>query len=135
MVDASILAAWLLPDEAKLETDALLDRAADKRPCAPDLLHHEFRSLLVKAFWRPRITEADLPLLIRRHEQIRIRNAGPGDVRDVLALALKHRLTPFEAAYLDLALDEALPLASLDQDLRRAVMTEAIAVLPTASSE
>jgi predicted nucleic acid-binding protein len=40
-------------------------------------------------------------------------------VRAVLALALKHHLTPYEAAYLDLALDEALPLASLDKELER----------------
>jgi predicted nucleic acid-binding protein len=133
VVDASILAAWLLPDEAKPDTDALLDRVVEERACAPDLLQHEFRSLLVKAIRRTRIEETDLPLLIRRHEQIGIRSAGPGDVRAVLALSLKHSLTPYDAAYLDLALNEALPLASLDQDLRRAAIKEGIAVLPAAN--
>jgi predicted nucleic acid-binding protein len=48
----------------------------------------------------------------------------------VLALSLKHHLTPYDAAYLDLALDEAMPLASLDKDLRRAAVAEGVPVLP-----
>jgi predicted nucleic acid-binding protein len=81
---------------------------------------------------RKRIADTDLPQLIRRHDQIAIRTAGPGDVRAVLALALalKHHLTPYEAAYLDLALDEALPLASLDKELRRAAVVEGVVLLP-----
>ena len=79
---------------------------------------------------RKRIADTDLPQLIRRHDQIAIRTAGPGDVRAVLALALKHHLTPYEAAYLDLALDEALPLASLDKELRRAAVVEDVVLLP-----
>jgi hypothetical protein len=35
VVDASILAAWLLPDEAKPDTDALLERVIEERPRAP----------------------------------------------------------------------------------------------------
>jgi predicted nucleic acid-binding protein len=135
VIDASILAAWLLPDEARQDTDALLDRVIEERPCAPDLLQHEFRSLLVKAVRRKRVAETDLPLLIRRHDQIAIRIAGPGEVRAVLALALKHHLTPYDTAYLDLALDEALPLASLDKDLRRAAAAEGVALLPPAMPE
>jgi predicted nucleic acid-binding protein len=89
----------------------------------------------VKAVRRTRIAETDLPQLIRRHDQIGIRSAGPGDVRAVLALSLKHQLTPYDAAYLDLALDEALPLASLDKDLRRAAAAEGVPLLPAAMPE
>jgi predicted nucleic acid-binding protein len=85
VVDASILAAWLLPDEVRQDTDALLDRVIEERPCAPDLLQHEFRLLLVKAVRRKRVAETDLLLLIRRHDQIPIRIAGPGEVRAVLS--------------------------------------------------
>jgi predicted nucleic acid-binding protein len=35
-------------------------------------------------------------------------------------LSRKHGLTPYDAAYLDLALDSGLPLATLDEDLARA---------------
>ena len=42
-------------------------------------------------------------------------------ILDVIArLAVDHRLTVYDAAYLDLALREGLPLASLDDRLRTA---------------
>jgi predicted nucleic acid-binding protein len=40
---------------------------------------------------------------------------------DVLAVARREQLTEYDAAYLELALRSALPLATLDQGLRRAV--------------
>ncbi len=39
---------------------------------------------------------------------------------DTIALARAHALSTYDAAYLELALREALPLASLDEKLRRA---------------
>lgn len=38
----------------------------------------------------------------------------------ILALARAHRLTAYDAAYMELAIRRALPLATLDEDLRRA---------------
>jgi predicted nucleic acid-binding protein len=35
----------------------------------------------------------------------------------ILQLAREHRLTEYDAAYLDLAMREGLPLATLDNDL------------------
>jgi predicted nucleic acid-binding protein len=40
--------------------------------------------------------------------------------KDTLTLARNHRLTPYDAAYLELALRLSAPLATLDKDLRRA---------------
>lgn len=39
---------------------------------------------------------------------------------DTLAIARYHRLTPYDAAYLELALRLSAPLATLDKDLHRA---------------
>jgi len=39
---------------------------------------------------------------------------------ETLAIAREHRLTPYDAAYLELALRLSAPLATLDKDLRRA---------------
>jgi predicted nucleic acid-binding protein len=38
----------------------------------------------------------------------------------ILRLSREHGLTAYDAAYLDLALDSSLPLATLDEDLARA---------------
>ena len=41
-----------------------------------------------------------------------------------LRLAIRHELTHYDAAYLELALRRNLPLATLDKDLRRAARAE-----------
>jgi predicted nucleic acid-binding protein len=46
-----------------------------------------------------------------------------------IALARDHRLTAYDAAYLDLARREQLSLASLDDDLRKAGLALGVATL------
>jgi predicted nucleic acid-binding protein len=49
-----------------------------------------------------------------------------------LALAQCHRLTVYDAAYLELAQRTGLPLATLDADLRKAALAERVALVETA---
>ena len=46
-----------------------------------------------------------------------------------LRLTERHRLTLYDAAYLELAMRRGLPLATLDDELRAAANAEAIALL------
>ena len=50
---------------------------------------------------------------------------------DTLALARSHRLTSYDAAYLELALRRGLPLASRDQALQAAARAEGVPLLPS----
>ena len=45
---------------------------------------------------------------------------------DVYELAVKHRLTSYDACYLELARRTALPLASADKDLNKAAKKEGV---------
>ena len=45
-----------------------------------------------------------------------------------MALARKRKLTVYDAAYLELAKREALPLATLDRDLEKAAIAEGVAL-------
>ena len=45
-----------------------------------------------------------------------------------MALARKRKLTVYDAAYLELAKREALPLATLDRDLETAAIAEGVAL-------
>jgi predicted nucleic acid-binding protein len=47
-----------------------------------------------------------------------------------LALAGKHGLTSYDAAYLELALRRGLPLATRDRELRKAARSERVPLLP-----
>lgn len=48
---------------------------------------------------------------------------------DVLAVARQGQLTEYDAAYLELALREAIPLATLDDRLRRAARDAGVSLL------
>jgi predicted nucleic acid-binding protein len=47
----------------------------------------------------------------------------------VFALCRRHRLTSYDAAYLELAMRTGLPLATLDRDLRAAAAAEGVELL------
>ncbi len=49
--------------------------------------------------------------------------------QESLILADRHRLTVYDATYLELALRLSLPLATLDDDLRRAAQDEGVTLL------
>lgn len=51
------------------------------------------------------------------------------DLPRLHALASRNRLTPYDTAYLDLAMRLGLPLATCDSDLRTAAINEGIRVL------
>jgi predicted nucleic acid-binding protein len=47
---------------------------------------------------------------------------------DTLEIARKYRLSAYDAAYLELATRQELPLATLDQDLRKAAKRAGVAI-------
>lgn len=53
----------------------------------------------------------------------------PGEILDLPALAHKHTLTNYDAAYLALAMQLNLPLASNDADLRKAATAVGVAMV------
>ena len=54
--------------------------------------------------------------------------ALPGDDASLMALARKQKLTVYDAAYLELAKRERLPLATLDRALEKAAIAEGVAL-------
>ncbi len=126
IVDASIAAVWLLPDEEHDIAEAAMDRLIRDEAAAPDLLLHEIRSILLIAERRKRIAGDDVLTALIRLQQLPIRIAGGGDDALVVRLARKHQLSAYDAAYLALALTEGAPLATLDRKLQQAAISEAI---------
>ncbi len=130
VIDASVLAAWLLTDEKTPDTDALLERIATDHAIGPDLLWHEIRSVVLTAVRRGRIPENDIDPAFQALAALGVRDAGAGDASYVLRLAQRRNLSSYDATYLALALSERLPLATLDKRLRAAAEAENVAVLP-----
>lgn len=127
VVDASAVAGWFLPDEGGMDPAALL--AGEERVAAPWLLWAELRNVLVVNERRGRIPAGIVEQAVEAVEGLGIEldttPSGPG----VLALARRHRLTVYDALYLELALRARGRLATLDAALRRAAEAEDVAVV------
>jgi predicted nucleic acid-binding protein len=128
VVDASIAAAWVLPDEDNAAADGPLHRMAAEGGVAPGLIWHELRNILLMAARRGRLSEAEVvPSLMRlRRLPLEAVDMAAGGDAGVVALATRHRLTAYDAAYLVLAQNRALPLATADRALRRAADAEGL---------
>lgn len=126
VTDASIAAAWLLPDEEAALADEALDRLADEAACVPHLFWHELRTLLLSAERRGRIDEHHADASMARIRRLPIHSLQQSEDRFVLALARRHRLTAYDSSYLALAIREDCPLATLDRRLSDAAAAESL---------
>jgi predicted nucleic acid-binding protein len=132
VLDASIILAATLPDEGSDLADRAMRRVVANGAIVPSHWLIEVGNGLLMAERRRRIS-AD----IRNNALVRI--AGlPFEIDDRLRavvwsaateLAASHRLTLYDAVYLELAARSDLPLATLDEALRRAAIKERVRVM------
>ena len=84
------------------------------------------RNILVVNERRRRIAESDAAAFLLNLSRLRIRIDRLPDEGAVLRLARTRRLSVYDAAYLELAQREGLPLATLDADLKTAAAAEGV---------
>lgn len=115
VVDASVAAAWFLPDEATAYTEAALQATADRDVWVPSLWLLEMGNLLLSARRRRRISDAKRRELVAAAAGLRVRvDREPVAMVDLDTLAAGHGLSAYDAVYLELALRRALPIATTD---------------------
>ena len=95
----------------------------------PSLWWFEIRNILVVNERRKRITESDTGVFLRDLAGLRIRIDREPEEGAVLRLARTHRLSVYDASYLELAMREAIPLATLDGELAAAARMEGTRLL------
>ncbi|MDE0249052.1 MAG: type II toxin-antitoxin system VapC family toxin [Gammaproteobacteria bacterium] len=126
MTDASVAAAWVLPDEEAVLADLALERLVEEEAWVPSLFWSELQNVLLSAERRGRIDEHYADAAIARIRQLSVRCPGEPEDHHILALARSHRLTAYDATYLALAIREGCPLASLDRRLNNAAAVEGL---------
>ena len=129
VLDASVAACWAFRDEEHPVADAARDRMTGDEGLAPTLWWFELRNILVVNERRKRLTEADSSVFLRDLARLPITLDRMPEEAEVLRLARKHRLTVYDAAYLELALRHGIALATLDNDLIRAARAEKVALI------
>ncbi len=123
VLDSSVTLAWTYSDEITLAVQEVFDRVAAGSAIVPALWRLEVANALQMGVRRARLdaaerdaTLADLATLDIRTDAETDTHAWSGTVR----LAERFGLTVYDASYLELAQRRALPLASLDHELREA---------------
>lgn len=132
VLDASVVLAWLLPDERSEAASKLIGRIASERPRAPSLLLLEVANALLQAERRARIRRATRLEMLDAFTTLPISLEPLGAEAMLRAgeLASRHRLTLYDAAYLELAILRDCGLATFDDALIRAARAEGVPVLP-----
>jgi predicted nucleic acid-binding protein len=135
VLDASVTAGWLLPDEhtpaSRRAYTRLRANTVDAH--APELWLWECGNIIANGVRRARVTPADALLLWSVLDAVRSRVAlstlEPAQVRACFVLAIDEALSIYDAAYLWLAMSLNLPLLTHDERLSRAAGRHAVAVL------
>jgi len=132
ILDSSVTLAWVYIEESTAATAEVESRVIQNGAWVPSLWRLEVANILEIGIRRRRhdsafrdATLVDLALLPVNTDQETDRQAWGPTVR----LAERHRLTLYDAAYLELALRRRLPLATLDTDLRAAATAEKVSLL------
>ena len=129
VLDASITACWAFQDEDHPDARLAFHRMRSGEAVVPSLWWFEVRNTLVVNEHRKRIAESDTATFLLGLSRLRIRIDRAPDEGAVLRLARTHRLSVYDAAYLELAQREGLPLATLDADLKKAAAGEGVAIV------
>lgn len=128
VIDASAAAGWFFADQATPQSEALLGATADDEVWVPALWLLEIGNMLLSAERRGRIPAAQRRALVMQAAALRLRiDREPVPMTEIDALAAQHRLTAYDAAYLELASRRNLSLATLDTALLAAMSAAGIA--------
>ena len=123
VLDCSIVLAWYFIDESDPYADAVAAALPGASALVPSLFHLELANTLIVGERRKRSTEAQATAFLARLAGLPIIVDGQTVTRawsETIALARSHGLSAYDAAYLELAARESLPLATLDDKLETA---------------
>ncbi|MGD0548501.1 MAG: type II toxin-antitoxin system VapC family toxin [Terracidiphilus sp.] len=95
----------------------------------PGIWWYEIRNVLVLNERRNRITPEDSTQFLTDLEQLSIDIDSHRNGTQIINLSRHHKLSVYDAAYLALAKNERLPLATLDKELRKAALAAGVPLL------
>jgi len=135
VIDSSLTMAWCFKDEATGASDAIRDRLERTSAVVPAHWPIEVQNSARVGERRGKVSLGELGAFIAfvrlQHIELDVR---PLDATfgDLLALSRQYGVTPYDAAYIELALRRGLPLATRDANMARAAQSLGITLLDTA---
>ena len=135
VLDTSIALKWFLEDEndRTYSLDILRALSGEYRPIVPWLWYYEMANVLLIQVHRKRVVFEEVKAFLTLIGEMAIDIDAPDKlaILQLPHLARKHRLTGYDAAFLELAQRLQLPLATSDSQLIRAAAECGVGLLPT----
>ncbi len=126
VLDNSVAMRWLLLSQKKVDqayADKVLQSMVDSEALVPHLWHLEAANVLLGAEKRGELTVGEVEGFIVQLESLPIQ-VDPLTAQQafsrIIGLSRAYKLSSYDASYLELAIREGLPLATLDKDLVKA---------------
>ena len=132
MLDCSVALTWAFEDEQTQFSAGALDKIQAESAVVPGHFHLEICNALWAAERQERISipESDEFLALIDELPIGIdRETADYAGEEILALARRRRLSPYDAAYVELATRTDLPLLTNDESMIRAATAEQVPVI------
>lgn len=132
VLDASVTMSWCFLDERSPKSESVLRELLDTHAEVPALWPFEVANALAAGIRRGRLDAAAADVFLRRLESLSIQvevRAQPISGKDLMPLVLRHGLTAYDAAYLELARRKAYALATLDRHLIAAAPLEGVRLM------
>jgi predicted nucleic acid-binding protein len=131
VLDASVALSWCFPDEGDEYTQRILEMQNSGGAVVPTIWPLEIANALIVAERKKRIepSEADRFISLLLELGFRVDAATSTQaLGEIRSLARAHGLSAYDAAYLELAIREGLPLATSDDALKRAARKTGVAL-------
>ncbi|MGA8163675.1 MAG: type II toxin-antitoxin system VapC family toxin [Waddliaceae bacterium] len=132
VLDCSVTMAWCFKDESNHFSDQVLEQMETAKVVVPAIWPLEVSNVLLLAKRRKRLSTLQVSSFADALSALSI-TVDPSTttraMHSIYVLAEKTKLTIYDAAYLELALREKVPLATLDKDLIKAAKKSHIELL------
>lgn len=129
VIDASVVANWYFADERSTEGDRILGALNLDRVSVPEIWWSEIRNVMLMGERRGRSVREHTELFLQFLSGLPIEVVPRADDAPIMELARRRQLSFYDACYVELAQQRALPLATFDQAMARAAAAEGVALI------
>jgi predicted nucleic acid-binding protein len=133
VLDASVALSWFFDDEFSPYSSAIAEIMPRSQAVVPIIWPLEMANGFLTAFRRGRLPETKASALTSALDRLRVdidREIAPEFLtKATLTVGLAHRVSAYDASYLELAMRRGLPLATQDERLLRAAGAAGIEIL------
>jgi predicted nucleic acid-binding protein len=129
VVDASVAVCWFMPDERHPIADAGFQRIRVDPAVTSVLWWYELRNVLMVNERGGRLDNEKTARMLRLLRRLPVAMDTDVEEETLVQLARRHRLTVYDAAYLELALRKGYPLATLGTALANAARAEEVPLI------